>query len=404
MTNKQAAIHIIRTLHRNGFQALLAGGCVRDMLMSRQAKDYDVATDALPPQVSEIFSRTIQVGAQFGVVIVLIDSQQVEVATFRTEADYTDGRHPSTVSFSSPKEDAARRDFTINGMFFDPLKEQVIDFVNGREDLQKKIIRTIGLPLERFNEDYLRILRAVRFSTQLNFTIEDNTWRSVCELSNRITNISGERISVELQGILCDINRTRGIKLLQDSKLLEHIFDGFTADRAGFAAKVLKYLPDQVDYGLAIAALFSKFETAEALNKLQVLMLSNDHKKQIAFLLDNRGKLLDWDMKLAELKKILANPFYNQLFELQLAILKADELSLDPLHKFRKRSEKLKGIDLQPEPLVNGSDLIEVGFSPGPFLGQVLNEVYDLQLEEKISQKNQALEYAKKRLNYQKIE
>lgn len=404
MTNKQAAIHIIRTLHRNGFQALLAGGCVRDMLMSRQAKDYDVATDALPPQVSEIFSRTIQVGAQFGVVIVLIDSQQVEVATFRTEADYTDGRHPSTVSFSTPKEDAARRDFTINGMFFDPLKEQVIDFVNGREDLQKKIIRTIGQPLERFNEDYLRILRAVRFSTQLNFAIEDNTWRSVCELSDRITNISGERISMELQGILCDINRTRGIKLLQDSKLLEHIFDGFTADRAGFAAKVLKYLPDQVDYGLAIAALFSKFETAEALNKLQVLMLSNDHKKQIAFLLDNRGKLLDWDMKLAELKKILANPFYNQLFELQLAILKADELSLDPLHKFRKRSEKLKGIDLQPEPLVNGSDLIEVGFSPGPFLGQVLNEVYDLQLEEKISQKNQALEYAKKRLNYQKIE
>ncbi len=154
MTNKQAAIKIIKRLQRNGFQALLAGGCVRDMLLDRRAKDYDVATDARPKDVIRLFKRTLKVGAKFGVVIVLIEGRQVEVATFRTETGYADGRHPGAVAFTTAAEDAGRRDFTINGMFYEPLQKEVIDYVDGQADLRAKIVRTIGRPAERFSEDY----------------------------------------------------------------------------------------------------------------------------------------------------------------------------------------------------------------------------------------------------------
>ena len=197
MTNKQAAIQIVDILRKNGHQALLAGGCVRDMLLGREAKDYDVATSARPDEIICLFRRTIKVGAKFGVVMVLIKGQQVEVATFRTESDYADGRHPQHVEFSNPKQDAKRRDFTINGMFYDPVKEEVIDYVGGREDLGRQIIRTIGEPQERFAEDYLRMLRAVRFSTQLDFEIARNTFDAVSQYASKIDRISDERISAE---------------------------------------------------------------------------------------------------------------------------------------------------------------------------------------------------------------
>ncbi|MFC1793885.1 CCA tRNA nucleotidyltransferase [Planctomycetota bacterium] len=194
MTNRQAAIKVIKRLQRSGFQALLAGGCVRDMLLGRRAKDYDVATNAQPKDVIELFNRTLKVGAKFGVVIVLIEGQQVEVATFRTETGYTDGRHPGSVEFTTAAEDASRRDFTINGMFYDPLKKEVIDYVDGQADLKSRIIRTIGKPAERFGEDYLRMLRAVRFSTQLSFEIESSTWSAVCRNAKKIAGISGDGI------------------------------------------------------------------------------------------------------------------------------------------------------------------------------------------------------------------
>ena len=161
MTNKQAAIKVVERLCSNGFKALFAGGCVRDMLLGRRANDYDVATDAAPEDVIKLFRRTLKVGAKFGVVIVLLEKQQVEVATFRSEAGYVDGRHPAAVTFTSDVEDACRRDFTINGMFYDPIKKEVVDYVNGRGDLKSRLIRTIGKPAERFNEDYLRMLREI---------------------------------------------------------------------------------------------------------------------------------------------------------------------------------------------------------------------------------------------------
>ncbi|MBE0535987.1 MAG: CCA tRNA nucleotidyltransferase, partial [Phycisphaerae bacterium] len=200
MTNRQLAIKIIRRLHKAGRQALLAGGCVRDMLLNRTAKDYDVATDAHPDEVSRLFKRTLRIGAKFGVVMVMEEDQKVEVATFRTESGYADGRHPDQVAFATAKADASRRDFTINGMFYDPIEKRVIDYVSGQADLKSKIIRTIGNPKERFDEDYLRMLRAVRFSTQLGFKIEPKTKAAVCSNVQFISKISGERIATELAG------------------------------------------------------------------------------------------------------------------------------------------------------------------------------------------------------------
>ncbi|HUS73269.1 MAG TPA: CCA tRNA nucleotidyltransferase, partial [Sedimentisphaerales bacterium] len=228
MTNKQAAIRVIKRLNRNGFQALLAGGCVRDMLLRRPASDYDVATNAQPNDVMKLFRRTLKVGAKFGVVIVLLEGQQVEVATFRTETGYTDGRHPSVVKFATAAEDAGRRDFTINGMFYDALKEKVIDYVDGQADLKKRLIRTIGKAWERFGEDYLRMLRAVRFSTQLGFAIEPATWSAISRNVKNITKISGERIAIELEAILVNPNRSVGTSILAKSGLAKAIFPGFT--------------------------------------------------------------------------------------------------------------------------------------------------------------------------------
>ena len=378
MTNRQAAIEIIKRLQAKGFTALLAGGCVRDMLLRRRAKDYDVATNALPEDVIRLFKRTLKVGAKFGVVIVLIDGQQVEVATFRTETGYADGRHPSKVRFTNPAEDAARRDFTINGMFYDPLKKKVIDFVNGQADLKRKRIRTIGLPQERFSEDYLRMLRAIRFSTQLGFKIEKNTWQAICDNAKSIIKISGERIAMELEGILISPCRAAGVSLLFKSGLADSIFPGLAGKSA---VSVLGKLPKNSDFVLAITGLFADRTTEFALEKCRILKLSRNQIKHIKFLLANRGKLLNDKMSLAELKMILAEPYFDDLYELQKAIQKAGQKSIAALTNLRKRINSLGNIELKPKPLLDGHDLMKLGAVPGPALGQLARELYVTQLE-----------------------
>jgi len=392
MTNKQAATEIIKRLQRKGYQSLLAGGCVRDMLLGRRAKDYDVATEARPKDVIRLFRRTLKVGAKFGVVIVLIDGQQVEVATFRTEADYADGRHPAAVEFAGAAEDASRRDFTINGMFYDPLKKQTIDYVNGQTDLEKKILRTIGKPQERFAEDYLRMLRAVRFSTQLGFAIEPLTWRAVCSNSRNIARISGERVAIEMEGILVSPNRSAGASMLIESGLAEAIFPGFAGEQAEFAVGVLGYLRKRVDLSLALAAFFAGCKTEFALEECGVLKLSKAQNRHIKFLLANRGKLLNDRMSLAELKKVLAEPYFEDLFELQAAIQKAQggRKNMAPLIRLRKRIKALGDVELRPRPLLNGYDLIRLGAVPGPALGQLAQELYIAQLEGKLQTPQQA--------------
>jgi len=404
MTSRQAAIKIVKRLCSNGFDALLAGGCVRDMLLGRPAKDFDVATNAHPNDVMKLFKRTLKVGAKFGVVIVLLEDRQVEVATFRTETGYVDGRHPAKVRFAGAAEDAARRDFTINGMFYDPLKREVIDYVNGQADLKKKIVRTIGVPEERFGEDYLRMLRAVRFATQLGFAIEPRTWSAICRNADNITKISGERTRMELEGTLVSLNRSAGVSLLIESGLAETIFPDFVGEQAEFAVEVLGHLRKRVDFALALACLFAGFEMDFALKKCAILKLSRSENKHVKFLLTNRGKLLDDRMSLGRLKMILAEPYFWDLYELQRAIQKASPPCLlpearrgvAPLIKLRKRIKALGDVELRPKPLLNGHDLIRLGAVPGPVLGQLAEEMYIAQLEGKLQSVEQAEQWVKK--------
>jgi len=405
MTNKQAAIKVIKRLQRSGFQALLAGGCVRDMLLRRRAKDHDVATDAQPVDVIRLFKRTLKVGAKFGVVIVLIEDQQVEVATFRTETGYADGRHPGSIEFTTAAEDAGRRDFTINGMFYDPLEKQVIDYVDGQADLKSRIVRTIGRPADRFAEDYLRMLRAVRFSAQLGFAIESSTWSAVCGNAEKIAKISGERIAMELEGILVHPNRAVGASMLIESGLAKVIFPGFAGEQAKSAISVLSQMRRKVDFALAIACFFAGCETDFAVRSCQILKLSRSRNKHIKFLLANRGRLLNEQMSLAELKKLLAQPYFWDLYELQRAIQKASghgRKNVAALIALRNRINELGDIELQPEPLLNGHDLIRLGAVPGPALGQLAEEMYIAQLEGTLSTAEQAGRWAKKWLHEHK--
>ncbi len=397
MSNKQAAIEIIRRLQQHGFQALLAGGCVRDMLLGRPAKDYDVATEALPADVIRLFRRTLKVGAKFGVVIVLTQGAQVEVATFRSEAGYEDGRHPTEVRFTSAAEDASRRDFTINGMFYDPLQEQVIDYVGGQADLARRIIRTIGDPQERFGEDYLRMLRALRFSTQLGFAIESATYQAVRRNAANIVRISGERIALELEGILISPNRAAGAAMLIETGLAASIFPGFTGAQAGQGVAVLGRLRKKVDFPLALAGFFAGCPTDFVLERCEILKLSRKQARHLEFLLAHRARLLDVEMSLAQLKKLLAGPYFWDLYELERALQKAAAAKegLSALSRLRRRIRDLGGIDVKPKPLLNGHDLMHLGAVPGPALGQLAEELYVAQLEGEVQTRDQAEQWAR---------
>jgi poly(A) polymerase len=402
MTNKQAAIEIVKRLRSYGFEALLAGGCVRDMLLGRPASDYDVATSALPEDVIRLFKRTLKVGAKFGVVIVLLAGQQVEVATFRTESGYADGRHPAAVEFARASEDAGRRDFTINGMFYDPIDNRVVDYVNGQADLKKRIVRTIGKPEQRFSEDYLRMLRAIRFSTQLSFAIEPKTFSAICTLGENITKISGERISAELEGILIDPNRATGASLLVESGLANAIFPGYAGEPAKLAVAVLGQLRKKIDFALALAGFFAGYETKFAIEKCKVLKLSRNQNKHIKFLLTNRDKLLNDSMSLAELKKFLMEPYFWDLYELQRALQRARQAGIYALVNIRKRIKALGDIELRPKPLLTGHDLIRLGAVPGPALGQLAEEMYIAQLEGQLQTTQQAEDWVIKWLHKHK--
>jgi len=392
MTNRQAALDSIRDLQRAGHQALLAGGCVRDMLLGRRPKDYDVATDARPEEVMALFPRTLEVGAKFGVVIVLARQSQVEVATFRSEAGYEDGRHPDEVTFTTAAADASRRDFTINGMFYDPVGEQILDYVGGQVDLDRRILRTIGDPRERFGEDYLRMLRAIRFSTELDFPIEPETFAAIGRYARRITRISGERIAAELETMLVHPNRGRGVSLLFDSGLAGAIFPDLPPAQRAQAVEVLGRLRKRVDFALALAAFFTDCDAETAVAQCRLLKLSRNQIKHVTFLLAHRGRLLDDEMSLASLKKLLAQPYFWDLYELERAAQKAggDQEALAALSRLRRRVRALRGVNVKPKPLLNGHDLIGLGAAPGPQVGQLVEELYIAQLEGDLRTKAQA--------------
>ncbi|MEK7210811.1 MAG: CCA tRNA nucleotidyltransferase, partial [Candidatus Binatota bacterium] len=224
MSQQEKAVSIIKLLREKGYQALLAGGCVRDYLLGKSPQDYDIATDARPEAIEKIFPKTIAVGTQFGVILVILDGDPFEVATFRYDGPYLDGRRPSNVRFASMQEDILRRDFTINGMMYDPIADRLIDLIGGREDLERRLVRAIGDPAERFREDRLRTVRAVRFAASLGFTIEENTFRAIKDHAPTITQISWERIGEEITRILTEGGARNGFELLDSTRLLKVIF------------------------------------------------------------------------------------------------------------------------------------------------------------------------------------
>ncbi|MFA5424714.1 MAG: CCA tRNA nucleotidyltransferase [Phycisphaerae bacterium] len=398
MNNRQTAEKIVRQLRAEGFEALLAGGCVRDMLLRRRANDYDVATSAKPGDIMRLFRRTLKVGAKFGVVIVLLGDEQVEVATFRTEGGYADGRHPERVEFSTAEEDATRRDFTINGMFYDPIKRQVIDYVDGRADLKKGLIRTIGKATERFEEDYLRMMRAVRFSTKLGFEIDSETYKAIRRTAEKINLISGERIAMELEGIITNANRETGVEMLLDCGLAEQIFEGFEGQKARSAISVLAMLPVKISFPLGLAGMFIDWNEDEGLQRCERLKLSRGQIKHIKFLLQNRGVLLEAEMSLAKLRRLAAEPYFGDLYQYQRAIQKAAGKNTTALNKIKRRVMELGDIELMPRPLLDGYDLMRLGAAAGPALGQLAEEMYVAQLDGHIKTAEQARQWVRKRL------
>ncbi len=402
MSNRDAAYKVVRQLRKEGYTALFAGGCVRDRLLNRPAKDYDVVTDAVPEEVTKCFRRTLQIGAQFGVVMVLTEGQQVEVATFRTEGGYQDGRHPGHVEFGSATEDASRRDFTVNGMFYDPIEKTVLDFVNGQQDLEKRILRTIGDPDERFGEDYLRMLRAVRFAVKLEFEIDSATWAAVQTHAPKITGVSAERIAAELEQILSHPNRAVGVELLTNSGLAQAIFDVFKEAGAAFGKTVLEHLPKAVDFPLALAAFWTGFDTKTALNQCKKLKLSNDHLKHVRFLLQKRDVLMDADMAISKLKLLMHEPYFWDLLSLQKAIQEAKGEPDQPLRQIRKRAMEIDEKDIRPVPLLNGHELMSLGATPGPMVGQLSQEMYIAQLEGQLKTPKQAEEWCRTWLSQHK--
>lgn len=390
MSNRIAAYQIVRRLRKEGYHALFAGGCVRDRLLRRPASDYDVVTDAVPEAVINLFRRTLKIGAKFGVVMVLTDGKQVEVATFRTEGGYQDGRHPGHVEFASAKEDAARRDFTVNGMFYDPIEKKVLDFVNGQRDLQKRILRTIGNPDERFGEDYLRMLRAIRFAVKLDFNIEPATWQSIQKHAAKIRGISAERISLELEQILTHPSRAKGAQLLNEAGLSKQIFDHFSPESAAFGAAVLEHLPRAVNFPLALAAFWAELSAKEAVAHCDKLKLSNDQTRHIRFLLQKRDMLLDAQMPVSQLKLLMHEPYFWDLLKLEKAITAAKGQSLQPLKVIRRRAMEMDEKDIHPAPLLDGHELIALGAVPGPMVGHLAQEMYTAQLEGHLKTKEHA--------------
>lgn len=403
LSPRQAVEKVLRTLHNADHQALLAGGCVRDMLLGHRPKDYDVATDATPEAITKLFPRTLTVGAQFGVVVVLLADRQIEVATFRSDADYHDGRRPSVVHFTNAREDALRRDFTINGMFYDLLNEEVIDYVSGQADLDRGIIRAIGNPEDRFAEDHLRMLRAIRFASRLDFQIEKKTFQAIKKHAPKITDISSERIAMELEHILADPHRSRGLELAMESGLLPQIFTNLTATQIQTGIKTVGFLPTNCSFALVLATFLLSVSPTQAAKLCRQLKTSNDLRKQVVWLIEHSQKLLQAiPLTKGRLKQWLAQPLYESLIRLLHAHLQAQSLPLTPLRQLKKQFKDLGKEPISPRKILDGHDLIRLGATPGPTVGQLVEELYLAQLENHIKSKPQAEAWIKKWLEAHK--
>jgi poly(A) polymerase len=429
---------VVRRLRDAGHQALWAGGCVRDLLLRLVPSDYDVATSATPAQVMDLFGRrAIPVGAAFGVVRVRnpqTRGEEVEVATFRSDGAYIDGRHPESVVFASPELDAARRDFTINGMFFDPLTDALIDYVGGQADLNAGILRAIGDPGARFREDKLRLIRAVRFAARFGLTIDSATRAALVAMAPQIKVVSAERIAQELRRMLVHASRADAMNLALDTGLVAAVLPPLVPMRGIFQGKpyqpegdlwdhtmlVLRFLPPLPSFTLAFAALFHDagkpatkviqnarltFHHHEQVGRqiadgmCRSLRLSNAERERIDWLVEYHQYLGEaMRLREAKLKRILSQPGIEEL----LALHRADALaSFGHCHHIEYCEYYLRvqpAGPINPPPLVTGHDLVRHGLSPGTHFATILDQIREAQLDRVINSKREALEWLDRRL------
>jgi poly(A) polymerase len=427
------ARHLVQRLRDAGHVALYAGGCVRDRLLGKEPHDYDIATDARPEQVQALFRRTIAVGAQFGVIVVHEDGVDFQIATFRSDQAYIDGRHPTGVVFSSPREDAERRDFTINGMFFDPLTEQVIDYVGGERDLAARVLRAIGDPEARFREDRLRMLRAVRFATVLGFELDPATWSAVCANAAHIHDVSLERIREELVKILVHPNRLHGFDLLDQSGLLHEILPEMDAlkgctqpeqfhpegDVFVHTRIMLGLLPPrEVSVPLVFSVLLHDIDkpTTRTVDETGRIRF-NGHDKAGAATTERIMERLKFSraeidptveavaqhmvfkdvqqMRIAKVKRFMARPNFDDEMELHRVDCTSSHGFLDNYDYLRTKREEFASAPLIPPPLVTGRDLIALGLTPGPRFKEILEAVENRQLEGTLTDRESALAWIK---------
>ena len=398
---KSDALWVIRRLRSAGHRALLAGGCVRDMLLGRRPGDYDVATDAQPQEVRRIFRRVLLVGAQFGVAIVLRRGRKVEVATFRSDLSYTDGRRPDGVRFTTPEEDALRRDFTINGMFYDPASDEVIDYVGGRADLEAGVIRTIGRAEERFAEDYLRMVRAVRFAVRLGFRIDPATAAAVRKLAPKVAGVSGERIFDELSKMLSLRSAAQALERLQELRLAEVIVPEVAQRREAWLAALrrVRAVAAEADLVLSLAALLGRTGPRAIGRIARRWGASNDLRDSLAWL---AGRIDGWrtadDLSLAEVKRLLASRDCRRLRRLWGACEKLATGGRAHARRFARRAGSIPAAAVAPPPLVTGDDLLALGLAEGPAVGRILRELYEAQLNETLRTRRGALAAARRRV------
>jgi poly(A) polymerase len=398
---RQFALAIVEQLRAAGYEALWAGGCVRDQLMGLTPKDYDVATSARPEQVRQIFGerRTIAIGEAFGVICVLGSKPagQVEVATFREDKGYSDHRRPTAVEFATAEADARRRDFTINGLFFDPVGEKVLDYVGGLADLEARVVRAIGDPRERFAEDKLRLLRGVRFAAWFGFELERATRVAIAEFAPQILLVSVERIAAEMKLMLMHPARALAMASLLQLGLLSKILPELARDaenqQAGWseALRVLELL-ERPSFALALAALLRALSSpTEAHAVCRRWKLSNADSRRVEWLVANQQALADachapW----SRLQRVLVEPGRDELIQLAETVARAKGESIDDLQYCREMLQ-LPADRLNPAPLVTGDDLVAHGIAPGKLFQKLLEATRDAQLDGRITNREQAL-------------
>jgi poly(A) polymerase len=429
---EQTAREICARLGERGHIAYFAGGCVRDMMRGFAPKDIDIATNARPEGVRDIFSRTYAVGAHFGVIVVLENNFQFEIATFRSDDAYLDGRRPTAVHFSSADEDAKRRDFTVNGMFFDPAKSEVIDFVGGEADLEARLVRAIGDPAQRFSEDRLRLLRAVRFATVLDFEIEEKTWDAIVRNASAVSQISAERVREELVRIFLSPQRLRGWDLLDRSGLMRASIPEVEAmkgcaqppqfhpegDVFQHTRLMIKLLPHTVSIPLVFSVILhdvGKPRTATVDEDGRIRF--NTHDRIGAEMTEDIMERLRFSraeidatvemvrqhmvfkdvpkMRVAKLKRFMARPTFEQEMELHRVDCSSSHAMLDNYDFLQRKKEEFANEPIIPPPLVRGDDLIAMGMKPGPRFGEILEAVETRQLEGALTTREEAIEWVK---------